>query len=236
MVASQEKIPLEKIAIEATGIDCGYGGEPIIKDLSFSVKAGEIFFVIGGSGCGKSTLLRHLVGLNRPTAGDVSFFGESFLAADAGRRRALLKRFGVLYQGGALWSSLTLLENVCLPLEEYTTLTKRERDGPDQTMILPGDCPFDRVPWLPPGRIVAVVAYHHGSAAHWTPATHRVLVDGGRHLRWIFSFGVNGYGHPRDTNYAGICALCNGETRTTPMARAQGALAQDASWRSQSAW
>ena len=127
MVASQEKIPLEKIAIEATGIDCGYGGEPIIKDLSFSVKAGEIFFVIGGSGCGKSTLLRHLVGLNRPTAGDVSFFGESFLAADAGRRRALLKRFGVLYQGGALWSSLTLLENVCLPLEEYTTLTKRER-------------------------------------------------------------------------------------------------------------
>lgn len=127
MVASQEKIPAEKTAIEALGIDCGYGGEPIIKDLSFAVKPGEIFFVIGGSGCGKSTLLRHLVGLNRPTAGDVRFFGESFLTADAARRRALLKRFGVLYQGGALWSSLTLLENVCLPLEEYTTLTKRER-------------------------------------------------------------------------------------------------------------
>lgn len=116
------------------------------------------------------------------------------------------------------------------------TLIKRERDGPDQIMILPGDCPFDRIPWLPPGRIVAVVAYHHGSAAHWTPATHRVLVDGGRHLRWIFSFGVNGYGHPRDANYAAICTHCNGETRTTPMARAQGAVAQEASWRSQSAW
>jgi phospholipid/cholesterol/gamma-HCH transport system ATP-binding protein len=127
MVASQEKIPADKIAIETFGIDCGYGGEPIIKDLSFSVKAGEIFFVIGGSGCGKSTLLRHLVGLNRPTAGDVRFFGESFLDAEPGRRRELLKRFGVLYQGGALWSSLTLLENVCLPLEEYTTLTRRER-------------------------------------------------------------------------------------------------------------
>ncbi|TAG27605.1 MAG: ATP-binding cassette domain-containing protein [Verrucomicrobia bacterium] len=114
-------------AIEVVGIDCGYGGEPLITDLSFEVRRGEIFFVIGGSGCGKSTLLRHLIGLNRPTAGDVRFFGESFLAADSMKRRALLKRFGVLYQGGALWSSLTLLENVCLPLEEYTTLTRRER-------------------------------------------------------------------------------------------------------------
>ena len=114
-------------AIEALDIDCGYGGEPIIRDLSFTVRSGEIFFVIGGSGCGKSTLLRHLIGLNRPTAGDVRFFGESFLDADAVHRRDLLRRFGVLYQGGALWSSLTLLENVCLPLEEYTTLTPRER-------------------------------------------------------------------------------------------------------------
>jgi len=114
-------------AIEVTNIDCGYGVVPLLKNLSFTVKRGEIFFIIGGSGCGKSTLLRHLVGLNRPTAGDVSFFGESFMAAAAERRRDLLKRFGVLYQGGALWSSLTLLENVCLPLEEYTTLDRKER-------------------------------------------------------------------------------------------------------------
>lgn len=114
-------------AIEALGIDCGYGGEPILKDLSFTVRRGEIFFVIGGSGCGKSTLLRHLIGLNRPTAGDVRFFGDSFLDADAVHRRDLLRRFGVLYQSGALWSSLTLLENVALPLEEYTTLSAGER-------------------------------------------------------------------------------------------------------------
>jgi phospholipid/cholesterol/gamma-HCH transport system ATP-binding protein len=114
-------------AIEALDIDCGYGGEPILRDLSFSVRRGEIFFIIGGSGCGKSTLLRHLVGLNRPTAGDVRFFGDSFLDADAVHRRDLLRRFGVLYQGGALWSSLTLLENVSLPLEEYTTLNSAER-------------------------------------------------------------------------------------------------------------
>jgi phospholipid/cholesterol/gamma-HCH transport system ATP-binding protein len=118
---------VEPAAVEVQGIDCGYGGEPIIKDLSFSVKRGEIFFVIGGSGCGKSTLLRHLIGLNRPTSGDVRFFGRSFLDADAVRRRQLLKTFGVLYQGGALWSSLTLMENICLPLEEYTTLNPRER-------------------------------------------------------------------------------------------------------------
>lgn len=130
MVASAhnpEKLPPVATAIEACGVDCGYGGEPILRDLSFEVRRGEIFFIIGGSGCGKSTLLRHLIGLNRPSAGDVRFFGESFLDADAARRRDLLKRFGVLYQGGALWSSLTLMENVCLPLEEYTTLNRRER-------------------------------------------------------------------------------------------------------------
>lgn len=114
-------------AVEALAIDCGYGGDPLIKNLSFSVKRGEVFFVIGGSGCGKSTLLRHLIGLNRPTSGDVRFFGNSFLDAGAFRRRDLLKTFGVLYQSGALWSSLTLLENICLPLEEYTSLNHKER-------------------------------------------------------------------------------------------------------------
>lgn len=130
MVASRSPLPeASRIsAIEVTGLECGYGGDPILTGVDFTVKKGEIFFIIGGSGCGKSTLLRHLVGLNRPSAGDVRFFGESFLDAEAGRRHELLKRFGVLYQGGALWSSLTLLENVVLPLEEYTTLNRRERN------------------------------------------------------------------------------------------------------------
>ncbi len=114
-------------ALDVSGLECGYGGQVLLKDITFQVKRGEIFFVIGGSGCGKSTLLRHLVGLNMPTAGTVQFFGECFNAATGDRQRELLKRIGVLYQGGALWSSLNLLENVMLPLEEYTPLKAAER-------------------------------------------------------------------------------------------------------------
>ena len=112
-------------AIEATHLECGYEGKIVLKDVSFTVARGEIFFIIGGSGCGKSTLLRHLVGLHQPTAGVVKFFDQSFTAADAATRRGLLKTFGMLFQSGALWSSLTLRQNVSLPLEEYTTLGPR---------------------------------------------------------------------------------------------------------------
>jgi phospholipid/cholesterol/gamma-HCH transport system ATP-binding protein len=115
-------------AIEVAGLECGYGATVVLRDVSFAVRRGEIFFVIGGSGCGKSTLLRHLVGLHAPTVGTVRFFGESFVDADEARRRELLRTFGVLYQGGALWSSLTVAENIALPLEEYTPLTAAERD------------------------------------------------------------------------------------------------------------
>jgi phospholipid/cholesterol/gamma-HCH transport system ATP-binding protein len=119
---------VETPAIAVDGFKCGYDGKAILDDVSFSVKRGELFFVIGGSGCGKSTLLKHLIGLYRPMAGDVRYFGEAFFQGDAARRQALLKRFGVLYQSAALWSSLTLKENVSLPLEEYTKLTRRERE------------------------------------------------------------------------------------------------------------
>ncbi len=113
-------------AIEVAGLACGYDGQAVLKDLSFTVRRGEVFFVIGGSGCGKSTLLRSLIGLNAPLAGTVKFLGQSFTHADLAARRALLKTFGVLYQGGALWSSLTLRQNVALPLEEHTVLSPRE--------------------------------------------------------------------------------------------------------------
>ena len=113
-------------AIEVTGLECGYEGKIVLKAVSFTVARGEVFFVIGGSGCGKSTLLRHMVGLHAPKKGEVKFFGRSFTRADTAGRREMLKTFGLLYQGGALWTSLTLRENVALPLEEYTTLTKRE--------------------------------------------------------------------------------------------------------------
>lgn len=114
------------LAIEVSGLRAGYDGDVVLRDVSFSVARGEIFFIIGGSGCGKSTLLRHLVGLNAPMSGTVSFLGRPFTHADAASRRAMLKTFGMLFQSGALWSSLSLRENVALPLEEYTTLSRRE--------------------------------------------------------------------------------------------------------------
>lgn len=113
-------------AIEVEHLQAGYDGDVVLKDVSFTVGRGEIFFIIGGSGCGKSTLLRHMVGLHPLLAGNVKFFGESFTHADAYHRRAMLKTFGMLFQGGALWSSLSLRKNVALPLEEYTTLSRRE--------------------------------------------------------------------------------------------------------------
>ena len=91
-------------AIEVSQLQCGYDGKTILKDINFSVRPGEIFFVIGGSGCGKSTLLRNLIGIHTPMAGTVNFFGESFTASNASRRKEFLKTFGVLYQGGALWT------------------------------------------------------------------------------------------------------------------------------------
>ncbi len=115
-------------AIEARGLTCGYDGTVILRDVSFTVKPAEVFFIIGGSGCGKSTLLRHLVGLHLPSAGELRYFGRDFLAHDAASRRETLKTFGVLFQGGALWSSLTLHENVALPLELHTSLSDREID------------------------------------------------------------------------------------------------------------
>jgi phospholipid/cholesterol/gamma-HCH transport system ATP-binding protein len=113
-------------AIEVEKLECGYEGRILLKEISFTVPRREIFFIIGGSGCGKSTLLRHMVGLRAPTAGTVKFFGQSFTHADVAERRELLKTFGMLFQSGALWSSLTLRKNVSLPLEEYTTLAPRE--------------------------------------------------------------------------------------------------------------
>ncbi|PTX97888.1 ATP-binding cassette domain-containing protein [Opitutus sp. ER46] len=115
-------------AIQVNQLTAGYDGRVVLQDVSFAVQPGEVFFIIGGSGCGKSTLLRHMIGLHPLRGGDVTFFGDSFTQADAATRRARLKTFGVLFQSGALWSSLTLRQNVALPLEEYTTLSRREID------------------------------------------------------------------------------------------------------------
>ena len=100
-----------------------YGSLVLMRDLSFQVRRGEIFVIMGGSGSGKSTLLKHLIGLKEPAAGTILFEGDDFGEADAPTRKGMLRRMGVLYQNGALWSGLTLAENVALPIEEYTSLT-----------------------------------------------------------------------------------------------------------------
>jgi len=117
-----------KFAIELDGVTCRYGDRTVLENVSFAVKRGEIFFVIGGSGCGKSTLLRHMIGLKQPTHGSVTYSGRDFTHASSRERQELLRTFGVLYQSGALWSSMTLRENVALPLELLTDLKRRERD------------------------------------------------------------------------------------------------------------
>src|SRR5215471_14911823 len=103
-----------------------YGRFVIQRDLTFHIQPGEIFIIMGGSGCGKSTLLRHLIGLLSPATGEVLYDGQSFWAATPEERESMKRRFGVLYQSGALWSSMTLAENVALPLGEYTALSPGE--------------------------------------------------------------------------------------------------------------
>jgi phospholipid/cholesterol/gamma-HCH transport system ATP-binding protein len=99
-----------------------YDSYVLQRNLSFSVNKGDIFIIMGASGCGKSTLLRHLIGLKAPAAGKVCYSGESLWDASPDRQRAILRKTGVLFQKGALWSSMTLAENIALPLQEYTGL------------------------------------------------------------------------------------------------------------------
>ena len=98
--------------IEVRGLTMAYGSFVLMRDLQFTVARREVFVIMGGSGCGKSTLLRHLVGLKEPAAGEILYDGRSFTGADPAVREGMLRSFGVMYQSGALWSSLTLAENV----------------------------------------------------------------------------------------------------------------------------
>jgi phospholipid/cholesterol/gamma-HCH transport system ATP-binding protein len=115
MNASAAKLRVERLSV-------GYGERIVQHDVSFDVAAGSIFAIMGGSGCGKSTLLRALIGLLRPRAGSVCFGAEDYWSATAARRTQIGRRFGVLFQSGALWSSMTAAQNVALPLEMFTKL------------------------------------------------------------------------------------------------------------------
>ena len=97
-----------------------------MRDINFSVAPAEIMVIMGGSGCGKSTLLKYLIGLKEAEKGEIIYAGRSFTKASAEEKEEMQRTFGVLYQGGALWSSLTLAENIALPLEQYTKLSAKE--------------------------------------------------------------------------------------------------------------
>jgi len=111
--------------VSVRGLTMAYGSFVVMRDLDFDISARDIFVIMGGSGCGKSTLMRHLIGLIEPAAGSIRYGGREFTSAPAAERREMIRRFGVMYQSGALWSSLTLAENVALPLEEHTGLPAR---------------------------------------------------------------------------------------------------------------
>jgi len=112
--------------VEVRQLTLAYGSFVVQRDLDFTIKRGDIFIIMGDSGCGKSTLLRHLIGLHTPTTGEILYNGENFLTATPEARAARLRTFGIMYQQGALWSSMTLAENVALTLEQYTALGAAE--------------------------------------------------------------------------------------------------------------
>ncbi len=130
--------------IVVEGLTMKYGSFLIQRDLSFEIKRGDVFVIMGGSGCGKSTLLKHLIGLNRPAAGRVLYSGESFWDASSAQRDTLLRRMGILYQKGALWTSMTLAENVSMPLRQYTKLSEAQiRDIAEYKLALVGLSGFE---------------------------------------------------------------------------------------------
>jgi len=112
--------------ITVRDLTLAYGKLVVLRDLDFRIERGKVFVLMGGSGCGKSTVLRALVGLLEPASGDISYGTTNFTKAAPEERDRILRRAGVLYQSAALWSSMTLAENVGLPLEEYTDLRPTE--------------------------------------------------------------------------------------------------------------
>lgn len=111
-----------KPIVEARGLTIGYGDKVVLKDVTFEVRKGEVFVILGGSGCGKSTLLKHLIGLHPPMSGSIVIEGRDIVSAEGPGRQEILKRIGVSYQSSALFGSMTISQNVRLPLEEYTDL------------------------------------------------------------------------------------------------------------------
>jgi phospholipid/cholesterol/gamma-HCH transport system ATP-binding protein len=112
--------------ITVRDLTMAFGSFVLMRDLNFTVNHGDVFIIMGGSGSGKSTLLRHMIGLIEPAKGNIFYGDENFTKADMEQRQELLRRMGVLFQTGGLWSSMTLAENIGMLLEEYTDLNPTE--------------------------------------------------------------------------------------------------------------
>ncbi|MCH7518454.1 MAG: ATP-binding cassette domain-containing protein [Candidatus Dadabacteria bacterium] len=119
---------MEDKIINVIDFTAAYGDNVIIENISFDVYKGEKFIILGGSGCGKTTLLKHMIGLYRPAKGSIIIEGENIAKAEGMERIGILKNIGVSYQSGALFGSMTVLENVMLPIEQYTDLSKESID------------------------------------------------------------------------------------------------------------
>ena len=109
--------------ITVRDLTMAYGAFVVMRDLDFTVNRGDVFIIMGGSGCGKSTLMKIMVGLKSPAKGQVFYGDANFWEAEPGERDRMMKQMGILYQSGALWSSMTLAENIALPIEQYTDLS-----------------------------------------------------------------------------------------------------------------
>ena len=120
---------MTQVHIEVKDLTMAYDDFIIQQQLNFSIHKGDIFIVMGGNGCGKSTLLRHLLGLKKPAAGEIFYQNANLWKISDAQRKKIMRSNGVMYQSGALWSSLTLAENIELPLKEYTTLAADEIKG-----------------------------------------------------------------------------------------------------------
>ena len=123
MIGFQKNKEIQRGHITVQNVSMAYGNYVVMKDINFTINKGEIFVVMGGSGCGKSTLMKIMLGLKPPETGRVFYGDIDFWKSDQKGRNNILKHIGILYQRGALWSSMTLSENVALPLEEYTDLS-----------------------------------------------------------------------------------------------------------------
>ena len=117
---------IEEAHITVNNLTMAYGNFVVMQDLNFKIKRGDIFLIMGGSGCGKSTLMKILVGLKEPARGEVFYVDANFWELDPMERDRIIRNTGILYQSGALWSSMTLSDNVALPLEEYTDPNEKE--------------------------------------------------------------------------------------------------------------